>query len=215
MIKSSKPNPRLQAIMEEASQEAGFIDEDLAADVDDARRVRRKYLSHPLHINVPILGALLAGKLGILFVSMTWKPHKPHASDKEYKKSGLHVEMGNFPVKNPEGEIVGDDEFFNVGQILDAGEPDINYIWIIDWIRQLQGILNWIGKFFGAPEIKRLDLWGSIFWRAKDGEDTIFLPLVQHPRKIAGLIIDLSDRVDAGDVAFAKLIKRRDEERRK
>jgi hypothetical protein len=205
------PPQHVQDILRRAKEEAAFIDTDFAEDVADAAKVRHKYLKNPLRINVPILGAILSGKIGLLFISMTWKPHRAHADEKEYKKSGLHVQLGNIPLRDPEGNKVGDEEFFNVGQILDAGEPDIDYIWLVDWIRQIQGFLNWWARWVNAPEIHRLDLWGSVYWQAKDGEDSIFLPLVTHPHRVADLIIDLSDRVDAGDVAFEKLVKRADD----
>jgi hypothetical protein len=205
------PPSRIDKILERAKKEAGSIDRDLAEKVQEAEELRTRRLRKPLVIDVPFFAAIISGQWLLPFqVSMSWKPYRAGADAHKKKKSGLYVSYGNLQLRNPEGELVSDEDYFSIAQILEAGKPEPGYIWIVDWIRSIQSFINWFRITFGWKKLELLDLWGSLHYKAHGGGDDCFLPLVRHPEAVADMLEELSAIIEEGDEAMEELIERED-----
>ncbi len=202
-------------IKKQAIHEAGEIDDDLALDVQKAAKIRRKYGARPLIIKVPWVAAIISGNWDLIFqLQMSWSPYPRNPTPKQVKDSGIYVVYQNREMRIPNGKHTKDKDQFTIKQILEAGKPEPDYIWIIDWIRSWQKLYNWFRVSFGMKRIKLMDCWGSLFYMAESGEDYCYLPLVTRPERLADLIQELSAAIEDGDDAFERLVERRDEEQR-
>lgn len=155
--------------------------------------------SHPLEIIVPFYGALLTGQLGLLGNVRTWDPGR-----------GVAVSRGFVRGNNPDGKPLPDKEQLSNAQLLQAGRPDINYLWFIDWIRAIQQLWNFGAGIMGYGKIQPMDRWGSLYWEVRGGS-SLYLELVDKPARTANLILTLASTLQQGQQAFSTLVDREDE----
>lgn len=216
-------------VMEDAFDEAQDIDALLAADVVKAERLLYAYAERPLRIHIPIIGVALAFKWAYLFqVSMRFKTYHPPQSKAEAQrhplspkekkrrkaakdKAGLQVSVGNLRIINPEGRRVPDEDTFSIKELAEANPPEIDYIWIVDKIRGILSGINWLADWFGAEHIKLPDWYGSVLWRSSSGPDTLYMPMVTHPKATAEYIQKTCKTIRNGTKAEDDLVGRMDE----
>ena len=142
-----------------------------------ADEIRAAYRDRPLRIGVPKVVAYLTARLGLIVEDRTWSP-----------KDGLVIHRGRGGMNV---------ESFSVQQLAEAHHPDIDYIRVVDGIRQLQLAWNFVMRFFErlglpVPMLEPLDRFGSIRWRSATGNETIRLELVERPAQLAHLLGSLS-----------------------
>lgn len=184
-------------VLQRARQKANKINNDLADKVVRSEALTRRYSASPLALRVPLWGAILRGRPDMyVFVKQSWSP------------SGYLVEATGIRL-TVSGHEVPDYDELPVDQILKAAPPEINYVWIVDWIRKLQSLIYFIPEFFGM-RFERLDLWGSLTYRTGGGADLFILPLVTHPRQVHQTIRGWSASIAAGNEAMKKLVDRID-----
>lgn len=182
-------------VLEEARIAAKKIEDDLAEAVILAEELRSKYISNPLKINVPFWGAILTGQFRIISDKRSWSA-----------KKGLEVSRALGSGKDSTGRTLPDREELSNKLILQAGKPDINYVWFVDIVRTIQLWFNFFGQWFGY-EVPLLDKWGSVFYEVRGGP-TCFIELVNEPQSTADLIQKYAETLQKADQAFTNLVSR-------
>lgn len=190
-------------IIADAEEAATAIDESLATNVVSAEELQEDYTpDRPLEIGVPWLGALVSGQLGAMFYARTWDTRR-----------GLVVQRGAVRGSDPDGKPLGDRETMTNAQLVQVGRPDIDYVWVVDWIRAVQQILNFslrLFSFLGFQPMPVMDRWGSMFYKARGGGETLFLEIVDHPAYTAALLAQYAATLHVGDAAQQNLVARAD-----
>ena len=214
----SKNKKILANIKRKAEAKAAAYEDGLATMVESARELEEAYRKRPLQIKAPLLGVIIGVKWQLMFqVSMFWSPvawSRGIGKNRKKNKAGMIVMMGNIAMRNPAGEKTPDEDHFSLRDLANA-QVEVGYIWIIDWIRGLQSIYNMIVGIFGFKGVGMLDLWGYVYFRQMGGPDSIYLPFVKNPRKVASLIKKLSTVMVAGEKAMGELVNRADEDARR
>ena len=196
----------LDEILADAEEAAAGIDASLTMQVMTAEELHVYYTpGQPLEIGVPWLGALLSGQLGAMFYTRTWDARR-----------GLVVQRGAVQGNDPDGKALGDREAFTNAQLVQSGRPDVSYVWVIDWVRATQQFLNFflrLFSFLGFQPMPVLDRWGSMFYKARGGGETLFLEIVDRPNYTAELFARYAATLQAGAAAEQNLVARADERR--
>lgn len=141
----------------------------------NAKNIRKTYGNKPLVIKVSLIGALLTGKLELIFGSRrTWDPN-----------NGLKV------IAAKGGKNI---EALTVSQLLNY--PDIDYISIVDWVRSTTMLCNTLLRLVGLPELSLWDGPGDLLFKAPSGNERLLLELARHPKELADFIKEVSNAIN-------------------
>lgn len=145
-----------------------------------AKTLLKAYGNVGLKVGVSFFGSWLGGsprRWLVLpeawFTKQIWWPEK-----------GLDIERG----ENSSG--LPDSEEFSLQSIVEAPDPDIDYIGIVDFFRLV--CIGWNKIFGGVMPVSVPDLWGTIRVKAKTGQEVTTLQFLTHPRQSWNILVEFS-----------------------